>query len=72
VVAAHQPPAEAHQECDACHAPEQVARLVPTRTLCLTCHTDQDHYPQKQCTVCHFQASPEVFQAHLRKAPGGP
>jgi hypothetical protein len=72
LVAAHQPPVEAHQDCDACHAPERVAQLVPTRTLCLTCHTDQDHYPQKQCTACHFQASPEVFQSHLRKAPGGP
>ena len=71
IVAAHQLPVEAHQDCDACHAPSRVAQLVPTRSLCLTCHTAQDHYPEKQCTVCHFQASPEVFQAHLRKESGG-
>ena len=72
ILSAHQPPVEAHQECDACHAPERVAQLIPTRTLCLTCHTAQDHYSQTQCTTCHFQSSPERFRAHLRKAPGGP
>ena len=70
LVPAHQPPVDAHQDCDGCHTPERVAGLVPTRTLCLTCHTGQDHYPRKQCTVCHLQASPEVFQSHLRRASG--
>ena len=68
IVPAHQPPLEAHQDCDACHTPARVAGLVPTRNLCLTCHSGQDHYPRKQCTVCHLQASPEVFQSHLQRA----
>jgi hypothetical protein len=68
IVPAHRPPVEAHQECDACHTPERVAGLIPTRNLCLTCHTGQDHYLPKQCTVCHLQASPEVFQSHLKRA----
>jgi hypothetical protein len=71
IVTAHQRPVEAHQACDACHASERVAQLVPTRTLCLTCHTGQDHYPRKECTECHFQESPERFQAHLRKSTSG-
>jgi hypothetical protein len=71
VRAAHARPIEGHQACDACHAPAVVARLVPTRTLCLTCHRPEaDHYPAKECTVCHFQASPEEYRAHLRKAEG--
>jgi hypothetical protein len=70
-VAAHRRPVEAHQECDACHSAERIAPLVPTRSLCLTCHAGEDHYPAKQCTSCHFQASPEVFQAQLRHAGGG-
>lgn len=70
IVPAHSPPVQAHQECDACHTPAAISSIVPTRTLCLTCHQAQDHYSPKQCTLCHFQASPEVFQAHLRKSPG--
>lgn len=71
IVAAHARPIEAHQNCDACHAPERVAQLVPTRPLCLTCHTGQDHYTRTQCTECHFQTSPERFRAHLRKGANG-
>jgi hypothetical protein len=68
IVPAHARPIEAHQACDACHAPARVAQLVPTRNFCLTCHQPQDHYPEKQCTACHFQVSPEVFQSRLRQA----
>jgi hypothetical protein len=67
IVPAHRPPVDAHQNCGACHTPGRVAELTPTRSLCLTCHTGQDHFSRKQCTACHFQASPEVFQAHLRQ-----
>jgi hypothetical protein len=70
IVAAHQPPVEGHQRCDACHDPDRVAQLIPTRTLCLTCHAEEDHYAPKECTTCHFQASPEVFRTHLRKVSG--
>jgi hypothetical protein len=69
VRAAHAPPVEGHVACDACHPPAVVARLVPDRLLCLTCHTKQtDHYTKQDCTVCHFGASPPSFQHRLRQA----
>ena len=71
VRAAHAPPAEAHTACDACHNAAIVARLVPDRGLCLTCHAaQQEHYRNKECTLCHFGSSPEVFQTHLREDGG--
>jgi len=69
---AHAPPAAAHEACDACHQAEIVGRLVPDRRFCLTCHLkQQDHYPSRECTVCHFQATPADYQAHLRRAGAG-
>jgi hypothetical protein len=66
---AHAPPVEAHTGCDACHVPAIVARLVPDRGLCLTCHpSQQDHHAGGECTVCHLGSSPEAFRDHLRKA----
>jgi hypothetical protein len=71
VHAAHAPPAEAHSGCDACHAAAIVARLVPDRGLCLTCHAaQQEHHRDRECTLCHFGASPEAFQSHLREDAG--
>ncbi len=71
VRAAHAPPAEAHTACDACHDAAIVARLVPDRGLCLTCHAArQEHYRDKECTLCHFGSSPEAFQTHLREDGG--
>jgi len=68
IVAAHQRPVEAHSRCDGCHTPATVAELVPTRSLCLTCHGDQDHYAPKECTVCHLQSTPDGYRAHLSGA----
>jgi len=69
VRAAHAPPAEAHVGCDACHTPAIVARLAPDRTLCLSCHVKQaDHYPTRECAVCHFGATPEELRPRLMKA----
>ena len=66
---AHADSANAHVACDACHRGATVARLVPDRGLCLTCHTPQrDHFANRECTTCHFQAAPEAYRAHLRKA----
>ncbi len=67
--AVHARPIEAHRACDECHTARIVAELVPTRNLCVTCHrTKADHYPAKQCTVCHFLSDPESYRVHLRKA----
>ncbi|HVH08966.1 MAG TPA: hypothetical protein VM736_04140, partial [Gemmatimonadales bacterium] len=70
--AAHTPPVEAHVACDACHAPEIVARFVPDRGFCVACHQEQrDHYASRECTVCHFGALPAAFRPRLSKT-GGP
>lgn len=68
IVAAHQRPTEAHVGCDGCHTPAIVAELVPTRSLCLTCHGDQDHYAPRECTVCHLQNTPDGYRSHLSGA----
>jgi hypothetical protein len=66
-LAAHRPPVRAHAACDACHAPTTVARLTPTRSFCLTCHEPaRDHYPERECSACHFQRSPGELAPTLR------
>lgn len=59
--------AASHQACDACHATATVARLVPDRSFCLTCHQPQvaDHYPRRECTTCHFLQAPAAYRPHL-------
>lgn len=65
---AHARPAEGHRDCDACHEPATIERLVPNRAFCLTCHEAQtDHYPTRECTVCHFLATPEQYRRHLKR-----
>jgi hypothetical protein len=71
IVEAHQPPVVAHEDCDACHAPARVDQLLPTRQFCLTCHEQEDHYAPKQCTACHFQATPEGYRPHLTQKASG-
>jgi hypothetical protein len=65
---AHASPVEGHLACASCHAPTVVDRLVPDRPMCLTCHAPQrEHYADRQCTVCHFQATPEKFRNRIVK-----
>ena len=72
VRAAHTPPAEAHVGCDACHTQAVVTRLVPDRALCVSCHAKQvDHYPSRECAVCHFGATPDALRSRLSRAAGG-
>jgi hypothetical protein len=69
IARSHAQVAEPHQACDACHAPATVARLVPTRTLCLTCHSGKaEHNAPRECTTCHFQTSPDAYREHLRRS----
>ena len=66
IIEAHSPPVDAHRACDQCHASATVAMLEPTRSFCLACHADEsDHYEQKECSVCHLQATPEQYRARL-------
>jgi len=63
---AHAPPERGHIACDACHKPETVARLVPDRAFCIVCHTQQrEHYVGQQCSMCHFQMTPEALKPLL-------
>ncbi|MBI2795535.1 MAG: hypothetical protein HYX65_02390 [Gemmatimonadetes bacterium] len=65
--AAHAPADVTHQRCDACHTATTIARLVPTRSFCATCHASkaQGHNDQRECTSCHFLAEPEAHKAKL-------
>jgi hypothetical protein len=71
ISAPHEQPVEAHQACDACHTAATVARLVPVRSFCLTCHSAKvDHYAPKECAACHFQSSPAELQPRLQRTEG--
>jgi hypothetical protein len=62
----------AHTGCDACHTASTVAALTPTRSFCLTCHSaQQDHYPERECTVCHFLTEPGEYRSHLLEESAG-
>ncbi len=69
--AEHKPVEAAHQRCDACHTATTIARLVPTRSFCSTCHAAKakEHYDQQECTTCHFLAEPAVQRAKLVTPP---
>ena len=63
----------AHQRCDACHSSATVARLIPTRSFCGTCHAAKEtgHYAQKECSACHFLAEPADYRSKLTSRPAG-
>lgn len=62
----HAAPARPHVACDECHATAVIARLTPTRSLCLACHDSTvDHNPGRECTGCHMQATPEAYRGRL-------
>jgi hypothetical protein len=69
IAGAHAPPIDAHRACDECHTERTVAALTPTRSFCLACHgTETDHYAEKECALCHLQASPEAYRSRLTSA----
>lgn len=73
IAEAHAPPIDAHRACDQCHTARTVAALAPTRSFCLACHGDEtDHYSDRECSVCHLQASPEVYRSRLTGSGSGP
>ena len=70
--AAHATLEVAHQRCDACHTATTVAQLTPTRSFCSTCHAAKaaNHYPQQECSTCHFLTEPGAYRAKLTKSSG--
>ncbi len=70
--AAHDDPIVAHTGCDACHTEATIAALTPTRSFCLTCHSAQDdHYPERECSTCHFLAEPGAYRPRLLEEGAG-
>jgi hypothetical protein len=68
---AHVRPVQAHVRCATCHSEATVAGLVPSRSLCLACHeAAQDHYPERECSACHFQRTPAELAPDLRRGAG--
>ncbi|HEX3274991.1 MAG TPA: hypothetical protein VHR43_09065 [Gemmatimonadales bacterium] len=68
---AHARPVQAHVACAACHTESTVTALVPSRSFCLACHEPaQDHYPERECSTCHFQRTPAELAPDVRR--GGP
>jgi hypothetical protein len=64
----HEPGIEtSHTRCDACHTPATIHLLTPTRSFCATCHAEQeaDHFPGKECSVCHLLAEPGQWKRRL-------
>lgn len=63
--------AASHQACDACHTASTVVMLTPDRSFCSTCHTNvaPDHYPQRECSTCHFLKPPAEFRPWLTGRP---
>ena len=69
--AAHATLGDMHVACDNCHAEKVVALLTPDRAFCQTCHADKrEHHTGRECTTCHFLASPDEFRAHLKRDSG--
>jgi len=68
ITQAHAPPVQAHVACDRCHTTAAIAPLTPTRSFCLVCHDPGvDHHPERECVVCHLQASPADYRPLLLK-----
>jgi hypothetical protein len=69
----HALPVQAHVACDRCHQTAAIAPLTPSRSFCLACHAPAvDHHPERECSTCHMQASPEEYRGWLlRTAPAG-
>lgn len=63
---AHQTLDDAHRACTDCHTTAIVQELQPTRTFCLACHASTvDHYAPRECSTCHFLASPAALKPRL-------
>jgi hypothetical protein len=57
-----------HVGCAACHAAARIAKLVPARSFCVSCHAkEREHRPGRECSSCHFFATPAEFRPRLLK-----
>ncbi|MFN8670145.1 MAG: cytochrome c3 family protein [Gemmatimonadaceae bacterium] len=64
---------DTHFKCASCHARETVARLLPDRAFCLSCHVKQaTHEPGRECAPCHLHQSPTEVRRRILAAPVAP
>jgi hypothetical protein len=57
-----------HVGCAECHTPARIAKLVPARAFCLSCHAkEREHLPGRECSTCHFLATPAELRPQLLK-----
>jgi hypothetical protein len=73
ITRAHARPVRAHVACNSCHPSDAIVPLIPARSFCLVCHAPEvDHYRERECADCHFQAGQEDYRSRLlrRERPG--
>ncbi|MCC6929726.1 MAG: cytochrome c3 family protein [Gemmatimonadaceae bacterium] len=64
---------DTHYKCVSCHVRETVARLLPDRAFCLSCHVKQvTHEPGRECAPCHLRQSPTEVRRRILAAPVTP
>lgn len=64
---------DTHFKCASCHARETVARLLPDRAFCVSCHVKQvTHEPGRECAPCHLHQSPTEVRRRILAAPATP
>jgi hypothetical protein len=57
---------DSHFKCANCHVRETVARLLPDRAFCVSCHVKQvNHEPKRECAPCHLQLSPNDVRRRM-------
>lgn len=61
---------DTHYKCASCHERETVAKLLPDRAFCLSCHVKQaTHEPGRECAPCHLRLSPTDVRRRMLAAP---
>ncbi|HEX4935665.1 MAG TPA: cytochrome c3 family protein, partial [Gemmatimonadaceae bacterium] len=64
---------DTHYKCTSCHQRETVARLLPDRAFCVSCHVKQEtHEPGRECAPCHLRQSPVEVRRRILAAPVTP
>lgn len=60
---------DTHFKCATCHERETVAKLLPDRAFCVSCHVKQvNHEPGRECSPCHLHLSPSEVRRRMLAA----
>jgi len=64
---------DTHYKCASCHERETIAKLLPDRAFCVSCHVKQvTHEPGRECAPCHLRLSPVEVRRRMLAAPAVP